>query len=366
MISNISIDKLKPHPRNKDIYGDESESIKELAELIRKSNMVTNLIINQNNVIISGHRRYYACLILNVKEVPCIQIVFKDENEELERLLLENQHREKTTHQKMKETKLWEGIEKEKAKDRQGIAGSRNLGLVTDSGPELDKREVRDILAEKVGLGSGKTYERAKPVMKKIDELKEIGSDRDAEFLITVLNESVRGAKDLSELESLDSISDELKGQVISKELPVQKAVQTIRKDLGIITDGMKGGEKKVEKICSRCGERKSLLEFYTGRTECINCHNTPKERKNKNFEGIDMDALEADVKNLNKSINDYDDEDITMEIEAAINTFVFSVKRYVDGEDTYENMNQTCRNKLINALENIENTIFCLKNKLN
>lgn len=162
-----------------------------------------------------------------MKRIPYEMEIFDDENEELERLLLENQYREKTTHQKMNETKLWEGIEKEKAKERM-LSG----GHPVDSGTQGEEGKTRDILAEKVGLGSGRTYERAKPVMKKIDELKEMGSNKDSEFLKTVLNSSVSAAKDLAGLESLDAISDELKDQVINKELPVNKAVQAIKKTL--------------------------------------------------------------------------------------------------------------------------------------
>jgi len=362
-MNNINISKLKPHPMNKDIYGE--ENIKELAEQIKKSNIITNLIVNQDNIIISGHRRYYACVSLGKKELPCEKITFSNENEELERLLLENQYRDKSTYQKMKEAEVWEVIEKEKARQRQ--SGGQGGILLTDNVPEANKGEVREILAEKVGIGSGKTYDRAKSAVKKIDNLKKQGNEKDAEFLKTVLNESARGASDLAELDSLEDISEEIKKQVINKEIPVQKAVQTIRKDLGIVNDGMKknnGKEEGSEKVCSQCGQTKSILEFYKGRAECRDCHDKPKAKK-KMFEGIDMEALEADVKNLNKSINDYDDEDITMEIEAAINTFVFSVKRYVEGGDSYEDMELICKNKLLTAINNIEMTINELKNKL-
>lgn len=74
-----------------------------------------------------------------------------------------NQYREKTTYQKMMESELWAEIEPQLAKKRQTIAGSKNLGLVMDSGTQLEKMGAsRDIIAEKVGLGSGRTYERAK------------------------------------------------------------------------------------------------------------------------------------------------------------------------------------------------------------
>jgi len=131
MSVNISIDKLKPHPINKNIYGEESKEIKMLSEQIKKSKMITNLIVNQDNIIISGHRRYYACLILNIKEVPCKKIIFKDENEELERLLIENQYRDKTTEQKAREGQLQEKIERDKAEKRM-LSGIHPM----DSGPQ--------------------------------------------------------------------------------------------------------------------------------------------------------------------------------------------------------------------------------------
>ncbi len=361
---NINIKNLKPHPMNKDIYGE--EDIKGLAEDIKKSNTITTLIINQDNMIISGHRRYYACLSLGIKELPCEKIIFNTENEGIERLLLENKYRDKTTWQKMQEAKAWDKIETDKAEKRKESTQFNKTVVQQVALPE-EKGKTRDIVAEKVGIGSGETYRRAKDAVKKIDQLQTQGNEKDAEFLKTVLNESVRGAKDLSELDSLEDIPEDIKDQVIKKEMPVQKAVQTIRKDLGIVNDGMKknnGKEEGSEKICSQCGQTKSILEFYKGRAECRDCHDKPKAKK-KMFEGIDMEALEADVKNLNKSINDYDDEDITMEIEAAINTFVFSVKRYVEGGDSYEDMELICKNKLLTAINNIEMTINELKNKL-
>jgi len=55
-----------------------------------------------------------------------------------------------------------------------------------------DKGAVRDIIASKVGIGSGRTYERARVVIDKIEELNKNNNDKDAEFLKTILNESVR------------------------------------------------------------------------------------------------------------------------------------------------------------------------------
>lgn len=93
----------------------------------------------------------------------------------------------------MKEAKAWEDIETNKAEERQKAGVPRHGG---------EGGETGDILAEKVNLGSGDTYSRAKKAVKKINELQEQGNEKDAEFLKTVLNESVRGAESLAELES--------------------------------------------------------------------------------------------------------------------------------------------------------------------
>ncbi|AJA49559.1 hypothetical protein CPAST_c34980 [Clostridium pasteurianum DSM 525 = ATCC 6013] len=71
-----------------------------------------------------------------------------------------------------------------------------------DNVPQSNNNEnsrSRDAIADKVDIGSGRTYERAKNAVNKIDELKKNHKNKDAEFLTVVLNESVRGAKDLAE-----------------------------------------------------------------------------------------------------------------------------------------------------------------------
>jgi hypothetical protein len=43
--------------------------------------------------------------------------------------------------------------------------------VVKDNGPTPDRGQSRDIIAEKVDIGSGRTYERARVAIDKIDEL---------------------------------------------------------------------------------------------------------------------------------------------------------------------------------------------------
>ncbi|EDK32528.1 hypothetical protein [Clostridium kluyveri] len=137
---------------------------------------------------------------MGIKEIPYERIEFKDENEELERLLLENFYREKTFVQKMKEAELWEDIVRIKAEERRLANLKQNtegdIGLPRKN-TKNEQGKTSDIVAEKIGT-SGKTYARAKSAFKEIKRLESEGKEQDAKFLITILNENVRGAKDIA------------------------------------------------------------------------------------------------------------------------------------------------------------------------
>ena len=64
---------LIPHPRNEEIYG-RDEDVSDLIGLIKESGRIENpIIINPDNVIISGHRRWLAAKSdeLQLEVGPC-------------------------------------------------------------------------------------------------------------------------------------------------------------------------------------------------------------------------------------------------------------------------------------------------------
>lgn len=385
----INIQSLKPHPRNKDIYGE--EDIKELADKIKESGFINPIVINKNNMIISGHRRTFACIYLGMTEIPYQRIVFKNPNDELERLLLENVYREKSIFQKAQEGKLWEEIEREKSKQRQQQTQFGNTTVLDNvpSPSEMEKGSTRDIIANKVGIGSGRTYERARETAIKIDELKKQGKVKDAEFLIAVLNETVRGAQDISDSNRIDEIPLETKEKVINREIPVSTAVREIKKNLGISSENSKKQKeithsKYETKICKQCNNEKNILEFYEGQNICRDCHNenARERKKNKNpknvygeemkidkekIKGLNIEAVLATVKDTNKSISDVDYDAFTMEFECNMNMFIQNISRYIDMKDIYqiEGIDKENKNKLIKAITNIEETMNSIKNIL-
>ncbi len=185
----VAVNLLQPHPRNSSIYGE--EDVSELVELIRLSQWVRPLVVTLNHVIISGHRRWKAVCLLKWETVAIEYREFSDQLAELEALLLENASRFKTTEQKVREALAWRDIEAYRAKTRQILlAGTRPNSKpdLQENFPEGHRGQSRDRIADRVGLGSGRTYEKATAVVKEIDALRE-GTPEASKALRQVLNE---------------------------------------------------------------------------------------------------------------------------------------------------------------------------------
>lgn len=154
---------LSPHPRNEEIYGDrelDSEDDTPFLESIRENGVLTPVVVDQNDQIISGHRRVEAAKQVGLETVPVSTREFESDLQRLELLVHSNRQRSKTVSQKLREAETLERVERRRAKERQGTR--------TDTSSSVEQEEesglARDKVAEKVGFGSGSTYHRAKTV----------------------------------------------------------------------------------------------------------------------------------------------------------------------------------------------------------
>jgi hypothetical protein len=82
------------------------------------------------------------------------------------RLLRENENRGKTPEQQIREGMCWEPVEKAKADERQGTRTDLTSEKIFS---EVEGGRITDIIARRVGLGSGKTYEKGKAVVERIN-----------------------------------------------------------------------------------------------------------------------------------------------------------------------------------------------------
>jgi ParB family chromosome partitioning protein len=146
----LNINKIKVNDRIRKDFG----NIEELAADIKENGLINPIVITPDNQLIAGERRLRAHFFLNLKEAPVRVMEISDYEHQLRLEISENEHRKEFSFSERVEwAKRLEQVEKLKAKDRMG--GKENL-------PDHDTGQVRDIVAEQAGFGSGKQYDKAK------------------------------------------------------------------------------------------------------------------------------------------------------------------------------------------------------------
>lgn len=98
-------------------------------------------------------------------ELPVVVEKFATPEAEMERLLRENENRGKTPEQQIREGMTWEDVEG--IKDRRG--GDRKSEDFQTGNISSLKGNSSDIIARRVGLGTGKTYEKGRDVVERIN-----------------------------------------------------------------------------------------------------------------------------------------------------------------------------------------------------
>lgn len=184
-MNKIEVILLHENPLNAEIYGtDDPVQLAELVEKIRVSGYIKPLIINRSYMIISGHRRLRAAKILGMKEIQ-VEMIDKDENQELEILLAENAFREKSNIQKISEGEYYRKVEERKAYERQ-LSG-------TTLSADMHGGRTNEIVGEKIGM-SARSYHEGRKVFQKINEEND---PEIKEFLAATVNTSVSAASRL-------------------------------------------------------------------------------------------------------------------------------------------------------------------------
>jgi len=170
VIEYIPAKDLKSHPLSLQIYGDDGWA--DLVESIKALGILQPLYIDRRNIIISGHRRWRAAGNIDKKYLlPCLRVVYKSELDEHEAIIEYNRARIKNGQQLYNEGTEVEKIEAERAKNRQLSSLKQGDKFpVKETYPQREG-QTRDIVAEKIGLGSGKQWDKLKVVAENKPEL---------------------------------------------------------------------------------------------------------------------------------------------------------------------------------------------------
>lgn len=198
---------LKPHPRNQVIYGEneDDETFSELVSLIKEHGLRTKIIVNEDGLIISGHRRFKALQELGYTETECEVRHYDNEMEELRDLVICNSgRRQKTRVQQLREGEAIYEVESWRASQRSKLNLIQNTDKEQSSHSDKEEKgETRDIVAKIISWGtgtkgSGKDYSLGRSALKESDRLRREGNTDLADIIITQINK--RGAHAAYEL----------------------------------------------------------------------------------------------------------------------------------------------------------------------
>ena len=139
-MSHFPIDQIKQASENESIYdnfGVANSDDLQLVESINKKGILEPLVITEDMVLLSGHRRRAAAKYLGLSTVPVRMlegVIFSDlsKQERLEQLRLYNQQREKSASEKIREAMV--GVDPSMAHNELKIFNQRRKALNSTSG----------------------------------------------------------------------------------------------------------------------------------------------------------------------------------------------------------------------------------------
>jgi site-specific DNA-methyltransferase (adenine-specific) len=162
-VTTISPDKLRPHPRNEKVYGEDEELEDSFVQSVDQKGVLEPLVVNRNHKIISGHRRWTAARRTGTEEVPVRVVEFDDDLQEREALIEFNRQRDKTPGQIINEFDEMLQVEQERAKNRNSKTAGEDPSRETFH--DTEKGRAKNKAAEKVNAEvSGRTLEKGKKV----------------------------------------------------------------------------------------------------------------------------------------------------------------------------------------------------------
>ncbi|MEK3699308.1 MULTISPECIES: ParB N-terminal domain-containing protein [unclassified Paenibacillus] len=148
----IDISKIKVTDRIRQDFS----GIEELAQDIAENGLINPIVVTSDYQLIAGERRLRAHQHLRRQEVAVNVMDVRNYAHHLQLEISENEHRRDFTFsERIAYGKKIEELERIKAKERMTAPDKENL-------PEGEKGQVRDIVAEQAGFGSGRNYDKAK------------------------------------------------------------------------------------------------------------------------------------------------------------------------------------------------------------
>ena len=241
----VDIEKVKVGDRIRKDMG----NLEELSEDIKKNGLINPPVVTPDYELIAGERRLQAMKNLGYKQVEVRVMTVENAEHKLNLEINENENRKDFNKaERIEYARQLERIERVKAKERE------KAGVAIDPRENFPQGRTRDLVAEKLGIGSGKQYEKEKYIAdnadgeilkawneekisthkayskvkeleKKLKEQEEIVKEKDEEIgELRVSNNSLYGELQIEKSKAPEVIEKEVIKEVVPDDYDLTKA----------------------------------------------------------------------------------------------------------------------------------------------
>lgn len=166
----VDIDKIKVNERIRKDFGD----LQELADsIVAAGGLIHPPAVTPDFELIAGERRLRACRdILGWKQMEVHVMPVQDAEHQLMLEIDENEtHKSFSKAERIDYGRRLERIEAAKAKERQATSTGGSNPQLVQKFAQAEQTKTRDMVAEKLGIGSGETYRKEKYIADNRDQL---------------------------------------------------------------------------------------------------------------------------------------------------------------------------------------------------
>lgn len=278
----IDIEKVRVGDRIRKDMGD----LKELSDDIAKNGLINPPVVTPDFELIAGERRLEAMKKLGYKQVEVRIMKVEDAEHKLNLEINENENRKDfNKSERIEYARQLERIERVKASQRE------KAGVAIDPRENFPQGRTRDLVAEKLGIGSGKQYEKEKY----------IADNADPETLEQWNNEEISTHKAYTKVKELEK---QLEESTAANKRLADKVIELEQREPEII-------EKEVvpEDYEDLKEQQKDLLdiqrnleeELYQERKNVKEVE--PKDYKDLKLKAKEIDKLHEEIKRKNMQI---------------------------------------------------------------
>jgi ParB-like chromosome segregation protein Spo0J len=369
VLNYVSINLLKPHPKNQEYYSDlTGEKYEEIKRSIEIHGIRDPIKVLPDFTIIAGHQRYRIALELEHDKAP-VEIMDINEQEAEYLLIADNEERRQSDDDPIKKAKRAEFLKKywgvKQGKKRQNVVNNndKNMADVAAAIGE-DERTTQRLLklnnlipelqslvsAGKLGTTAAHIIAFLSPENQKL-VLEQYGQK--------IEEMTVQEAKNLrAEIET--ELKEKLQSQIDDKEKSLQESNRQLKEATKKLTDlerSSKRGHEALNKLLDELGEKQQIIEQlnYSAQKDGL-VDEIAKLEKERNLLMLDLEDLkhQADevkqrrhpsdivIQMTNKTLNPL------LEFKSRLELALAEVN-----EDPYESINM-CFTRHIRSLENI------------